>query len=70
MRVLFGMILGAFLIVGVAYAVDTWTGGPTGANGAAEHRAMVNWDVVGDNIRVVRQHAHDVWTKLSQKVAS
>lgn len=68
MRVLFGMILGALLIVGVAFAADNWRP-PASANGATEHRAMVNWDVVGDNLRVVRQQAHDMWTKLSQKTA-
>ncbi len=63
MRVLFGMILGALLIVGAAYAADNWQT----PNGASERRVMVNWDVVGDNLRVVRQQARDVWTRLSHK---
>ena len=69
MRMLFGMILGALLVVGVAFAVDNWTA-PASANGASEHRVMVNWDVVSDNLRVVRRHAQEMWTKLSQKAAS
>ena len=69
MRLLFGMILGALLIVGVAFAADNWSGSSAAANGASEHRAMVNWDVVGENLRLVRRHAQDMWTKLSQKVS-
>ena len=31
---------------------------------------MVNWDVVGDNFRIVRAaRAREVWSKLSHKVA-
>ena len=76
MRTLFGIILGVALTVGVAFLSDTWTGGPgttttTGSSSAsAEHRNMVNWDVVGDNMRIVGQRARDTWTKLSQKVSS
>jgi hypothetical protein len=35
-----------------------------------EHRNMVNWDVVGDNMRTVRQRAREAWTALSHKVSS
>jgi hypothetical protein len=70
MRVLFGMILGALLIVGIAFAADNWTSGPSASTGnTVEHRAMVNWDVVGENLRLVRRHARDMWTRLSQKVS-
>ena len=62
MRMLFGMIVGALLIVGVAFVADNWQA----TSGASERRAMVNWDVVGENLRVVRRQARDVWTRLSQ----
>jgi len=74
MRVLFGMILGVALTLGVAFISDTWTTGPTTTSGSgsavAEHRQMVNWDVVGDNFRIARERAREAWSKLSQKVAS
>ena len=74
MRVLFGIILGAALTVSVAFIADTWSTGPATTNGSGsavvEHRNMVNWDVVSDNMRLVRERANEAWTKLSQKVAS
>ena len=61
MRVLFGIILGVALTVGVAFISDTWATGPattTGSGSATvEHRKMVNWDVVGDNMRIARERA-------------
>ena len=73
MRVLFGMILGVMLTLGVAFVSDTWSTSPT-TNGSgsavAGHRQMVNWDVVGDNFRIAQARAREAWTKLSQKVAS
>ncbi len=73
MRVLFGMILGAFLTVGVAFFYDTWATGPavtTGSNSSVVvQRPMVNWDVIGENWRIVRLRVHDAWTTLSHKMA-
>jgi hypothetical protein len=78
MRLLFGIILGVALTVGVAFVSDTWATGPSSnvsttngsASATAEHRNMVNWDVVSDNMRIVRERARETWTKLSQKVSS
>ena len=74
MRVLFGIILGVALTVGVAFISDTWTTGPATTTGsgtaAVEHRKMVNWDVVGDNMRIARERVREAWIKLSHKVAS
>jgi hypothetical protein len=69
MRMLFGMVLGALLTVGAAFFHDTWNAGAS-ANTApsAEQRPMVNWDVVDENWRVVRQRAREAWTTLSHKV--
>jgi len=73
MRLLFGMILGALLTVGVAYVSDTWSSGPATTNGsvpgATDHRPMVNWDIVGDNLRIASQRAREAWSTLSHKVA-
>ena len=71
MRIFFGIALGAMLTVAVAFVADTWRAGPSTDSTAstAEHRTMVNWDVVGANLRIVRRQAHDVWTKLAQKVS-
>ena len=71
MRLLFGIVLGVALTVGVAFAHDRWfIAAPAVEAPAATDRAMVNWDVVGDNLRRVSQRAREAWTTLSQKVAS
>ena len=74
MRILFGMLLGVMLTVSVSFISDTWTTGPAtvarSSSGTVEHRTMVNWDVVGENLRVMRQRAREAWTTLSQKVTS
>jgi hypothetical protein len=64
------MILGAFLTVGAAFTYDTWATGPSAAASTVEQRPMVNWDVVNENWRVVRQRAREAWTTLSHKVTS
>ena len=75
MRVFFGMILGALVTISAAFLYDSWTVGrpvpvTTGTTSNVEPRPMVNWDVVGENWRVVRQRARDAWTTLSHKVTS
>ena len=62
MRLLFGMILGAALTVGAAYVSDT-TSKPTAPG--AEHRPMVNWDVVGRNVDTVTTMIKQSWAKLT-----
>ena len=72
MRVLLGIVLGVVLTVGVAFAHDSWFVNPatTGAPPEPDQRVMVNWDVVGENLRRVSQKAREAWTTLSQKVTS
>jgi hypothetical protein len=74
MRVLFGIILGVALTVSVAFISDTWTTGPATTTGSAsavaERRQMVNWDVVGDNMRIAQERIREAWVKLSHKVMS
>jgi len=61
MRIFIGMILGVLLTVSSAFVYDTWATGPatettsTGSPQVEQHRAMVNWDVVGENWRVALQ---------------
>jgi hypothetical protein len=73
MRMLFGIVVGVMLTVGVAFIADTTATGPgatTGSGSATvDHRKMVNWDVVGDNVRVARERAHEAWMRLSQKIS-
>jgi hypothetical protein len=73
MRMLFGIVLGVMLTVGVAFLSDTMATGPgatTGSDSATlDHRKMVNWDVVGDNVRVARERANEAWTRISHKIS-
>lgn len=70
MRVLFGMILGALLLTGVCFVSDTWSIGPAtnGSATRADHRTMVNWDVVGDNWHILGERVRAGWHALSRKV--
>jgi hypothetical protein len=64
MRVIFGMILGAALTIGVAYVHDTWMVGPVPVS--AKDKPMVNWDSVNENVRVVAERARAEWDKLTR----
>ena len=58
MRVLFGIVLGVALTVGAAFIADSWgTDGSTNGSSSStvEHRKMVNWEVVGENMRIARE---------------
>jgi hypothetical protein len=56
MRLLLGMIVGAALLLGVAYYHDTNLVGTAGQSA----RPLVNWDVVSDVTRGVRDQI-DRW---------
>jgi hypothetical protein len=60
MRLLFGIIIGAFLTIGAAYVYDTATA-PSLASTAQtlEGKPMVNWDVV---------NVQNTWNRLSAGV--
>jgi hypothetical protein len=68
MRLLLGIIIGALLTVSVAFVADNWNAPARTSDGG--HRTMVNWDVVDDNLRIVRHRAQEMWTRLSHKMAS
>ena len=66
MRTFFGMIIGAFLTIGSAYLYDSMqTSSVATGPSASEQRTMVNWDVVGQNWRSLKQRAQAEWNKLS-----
>ena len=58
MRLLFGMILGAALTVGIAYVSDT-------AKSFPDARPMVNWKVVGENVDALTVMIKQGWAKLT-----
>jgi hypothetical protein len=70
MRMLLGMILGAGLTIGGAFLYDNWATRSSATATIEQSRPMVNWDVVDENWRMVRQRARDAWTALSHKVTS
>ena len=64
MRLLFGMILGAALTVGAAYIHDIASAGSVA--GTTTQRPMVNWDVVAENWRILKDRARDGWSRLTK----
>jgi hypothetical protein len=63
MRVLFGIIIGIFLTIGVAYIHDS-TLNPPGTTSATIERPMVNWDVVTVNWQDLKARVSMGWRKL------
>lgn len=65
MRTLFGIILGVFLTIGVAYIHDASITAPAlDSNSSTAERRMVNWDVVGNNWRELKSRVDSGWHKL------
>jgi hypothetical protein len=62
MRLLFGMILGAALIIGLAYYHDASLAGAPGYS----PRPMVNWDVVNDVTRGLVDRARGAIDRLTK----
>jgi hypothetical protein len=63
MRVLFGIIIGIFLTIGVAYIHDS-TLNPPGSTSVTTERPMVNWDVVTVNWQDLKARVSMGWRKL------
>ena len=59
MRFIMGLIFGIMLTVGAAYVTDMLHSAP-GPDQTAS-RAMVNWTVVGDNMRGLSTSVQDGW---------
>lgn len=70
MRILIGIILGAFLTVAGAFTYDTLTGRiPSITNSlASDERPMVNWDVVGKNWRSFEANLRDVAARVHEQL--
>lgn len=65
MRTIFGIILGVFLTIGVAYIHDASITAPAlETNAVTQERRMVNWDVVGNNWRDLKSRVDARWHKL------
>jgi hypothetical protein len=69
MRVLFGIILGVFLTIGLAYAYDASTTRPSdpAVQTSLEQRPMVNWDVVSGNWHGWSTSVRNTWNKLASR---
>jgi hypothetical protein len=68
MQTLFGMILGALLLVGGVYVYDSMQTSSV-ANGqvATASRTIVNWDVAATDWAALKTRAHEGWIKISSK---
>jgi hypothetical protein len=71
MRFFFGIVVGVFLTIGVAYVSDASTS-PSTTTGAAtqstvEQRPMVNWDVVSTNWHHLSLGVRNTWNKLATR---
>ena len=68
MRTLFGMILGALLLVGGVYVYDSMQTSSV-ANGqvAQANRTIVNWDVAAADWKALKAQAHEGWVNISSK---
>ncbi len=65
MRILFGIIVGFFLAIGVAYIHDTnLTARSTNPNSIVMERPMVNWDVVDTSWQNFKASVQIGWHKL------
>ncbi len=62
MRFIFGVIIGILLTFGAAYVTDSMGSAP-GPDGK-EARRMVNWDVVGDDMRGLSSGVQSAWARL------
>ena len=68
MQTLFGMILGALLLIGCVYAYDSMqTSSVASGQTAQTGRTLVNWDVAADDWRALKARAHDDWVRISSK---
>ena len=69
MRLLFGMVLGAALTVGLAYVHDSMYAPLPSSSppGTSEPRPMVNWDVVNTITHRVSAAARTQWERLTAR---
>jgi hypothetical protein len=61
MRLLFGMILGAVLLVLAAYIIDARSDPLQGTR-------MVNWNVVGEKVRALTVDLRRLWRDFTREI--
>jgi hypothetical protein len=68
MRVFFGMILGALLLIAGVYVYDSMSTSTVASGQVADAgRTIVNWDVAAADWGLLKRRAHDDWIRLSSK---
>jgi hypothetical protein len=65
MKLLIGIILGAFLTVGGAYLYDSHHAAAATTTPAATQRPLVNWDVVAVTWAQFSQRARTEWKRIA-----
>jgi hypothetical protein len=65
MRLLLGIILGAFLTVGGAYLYDSHNALDAANAPASVQRPMVNWDIVNTKWQMLTEKARSEWTRIA-----
>jgi hypothetical protein len=65
MRVLFGIIIGAFLTVGGAYLYDSHNALNAANEPASAQRPMVNWDIVNTKWQHLTERARSEWNRVT-----
>ncbi len=65
MRVLLGIILGAFLTVGAAYLYDSHNALDAVNAPASAQRPLVNWDIVSVKWEHLTERARSEWNRLA-----
>ena len=68
MRNLFGMILGALLLVCGVYVYDSMrTSSAANGQAATSNRTIVNWDVAAAEFGALKSRAQESWAKISSR---
>jgi hypothetical protein len=67
MRLLLGMILGVFLMIGIAYDASVAEPPETTSQTSVEQRPMVNWDVVSRNWQGLSSGVRNTWNRLAAR---
>ena len=65
MRILFGIILGGFLVVGGAYVYDSHNALEAANAPASVQRPLVNWDVVETKWQQLTVRARSEWFRVA-----
>ncbi len=65
MRILLGIILGAFLTVGSAYLYDSHNAIEAANAPASAQHPLVNWDTVGTKWQTLTVRARSEWSRIA-----